>query len=162
MESMYSSFVEGLLNLPDLAYAWVTAQAAARRADRPTNETDEPPRALQRRRGNNDGDDPMEADDAPEEEDDDAMADDQQPLAGAMQGVTAGALAPAQAVEGSGEGAAPRLRSYARTLEREKEDFGVAVTASAFRWILLDFEATGKAIKYDEPIQLAFLSLIHI
>jgi hypothetical protein len=156
MESMYSSFVEGLLNLPDLAYAWVTAQAAARRADRPTNETDEPPRALQRRRGNNDGDDPMEADDAPEEEGDDAMADDQQPLAGAMQGVTAGALAPAQAVEGSGEGAAPLLRSYARTLANEQEAFGVAAAASEWRLVVVDFEATGKAIKFDEPIQLAF------
>ena len=155
METMWGHLLESLLGAPDTAYAWITAQAAARRAQRPTDETDEPPRALQRRRGNNDVDDSMEADDAPEERDD-AMADDQQPPAGAMQGVTVGPLVPAQAVEGSGEGAAPLLRSYARTLEREKEDFGVAVTASAFRWILLDFEATGKAIKFDEPIQLAF------
>ena len=65
METMYSSFLQGLLDLPDAAYAWVTAQAAARRVDRPTDATDEPARALQRRRGNNDGGEPMEADEAP-------------------------------------------------------------------------------------------------
>jgi len=151
---MYSSFVEGLLNLPDLAYACVTAQAAARRADRPTDETDEPPRALQRRRGNNDGE-PMEADDA-SEENEDPMAVEQRPLAAPVPGATAGAIVPAQAVEGSGEGAAPRLRSYARTLANEQEAFGVAAAASEWRLVVVDFEATGKAIKFDEPIQLAF------
>ena len=147
--------MESLLSLPDTAYAYVTAEAAARRADRPTDETDEPPRPVQRRRGNNDGGEPMEADDTPEENDD-AMADDQHSLAGAMQGVTAGALVPAQAVEGSGEGAAPLLRSYARTLANEQEAFGVAAAASEWRLVVVDFEATGKAIKFDEPIQLAF------
>ena len=87
MEDMYSSFVESLMELPDLAYAWVTAQAAARRVQRPIDATDEPARALQRRRGNNDGGEPMEADDA-SEENEDPMAVEQQPLArrGALDG----------------------------------------------------------------------------
>ena len=41
MESTWGDWVESLLSLPDTAYAYVTAQAAARRADRPTDETDE-------------------------------------------------------------------------------------------------------------------------
>lgn len=155
MEDMYSSFVESLMELPDLAYAWVTAQAAARRVQRPMDATDEPARALQRRRGNNGDGEPMEADDA-SEENEDPMAVEQQPLSAPVPDATAGALVPAQAVEGSGEGAALLRRSYARTLANEQEAFGVAVTASRWRWVFLDFEATGKAIKYDEPIQLAF------
>ena len=155
MEDMYSSFVESLMELPDLAYAWVTAQAAARRVQRPMDATDEPARALQRRRGNNDGGEPMEADDA-SEENEDPMAVEPRPFAGAMQDATAGAIVPAQAVEGSGEGAAPLLRSYARTLANEQEAFGVAAAASEWRLVVVDFEATGKAIKFDEPIQLAF------
>ena len=154
MESTWGDWVESLLSLPDTAYAYVTAEAAARRADRPTDETDEPPRALQRRRGNNDGE-PMEADDA-SEENEDPMAVEQRPLAAPVPGATAGAIVPAQAVEGSGEGAAPRLRSYARTLANEQEAFGVAAAASEWRLVVVDFEATGKAIKFDEPIQLAF------
>ena len=73
MESMYSSFVKGLLDLPDLAYAWVTAQAAARRVQRPMDATDEPARALQRRRGNNDVDDPMEEDSENDESKEDVL-----------------------------------------------------------------------------------------
>ena len=155
MEDMYSSFVESLMELPDLAYAWVTAQAAARRVQRPMDATDEPARALQRRRGNNGDGEPMEADDA-SEENEDPMAVEQQPLSAPVPDATAGALVPAQAVEGSGEGAAPLLRSYARTLANEQEAFGVAAAASEWRLVVVDFEATGKAIKFDEPIQLAF------
>ena len=155
METMWGDLLDSLLRAPDAAYAWVTAQAAARRVQRPMDATDEPARALQRRRGNNDGGEPMEADDA-SEENEDPMAVEQQPLAALVPGATAGAIVPAQAVEGSGEGAAPLLRSYARTLANEQEAFGVAAAASEWRLVVVDFEATGKAIKFDEPIQLAF------
>ena len=95
MESSWGDWVESLLSLPDTAYAYVTAHAAARRAQRPTDETDEAARPTQRRRGNNDGGEPMEADGAPEEGDN-AMAVEPPSLAAPVQGATAGALAPAR------------------------------------------------------------------